>query len=214
LTRLSFGPFTLDLEMRLLLREADREPVHLSPKAYDLLCVLIETRPRAVGKSELHGRLWPSTFVSEATLTSVVAELREALGDRGRHARFIRTVHAFGYAFSGQVNEAGAVAARIEHWVVCNGREIGLCEGDHVIGRDADVTVAVATSTASRRHALIRIRGPEATLDDLGSKNGTFVDERPVNAPTPLVDGSRILVGTCELTFRSLVGRASTETAG
>ena len=97
----SFGPFTLDNESRQLLSGEALQPVHLSPKAYELLRVLVDTRPRAVAKRELHERLWPSTFVSEATLASLVAELRDALGERGREAHFIRTVHGFGYAFSG-----------------------------------------------------------------------------------------------------------------
>ena len=76
----SFGPFTLDQERRQLLVGEDAQPVHLSPKAYGLLSVLADARPRAVAKSELHQQLWPSTFVSEATLASLVAELRVALG--------------------------------------------------------------------------------------------------------------------------------------
>ena len=67
---MSFDPFLLDAERRLLLRGPEQQPVHLSPKAYELLCVLVETRPRAIAKSELHERLWPSTFVSEATLAT------------------------------------------------------------------------------------------------------------------------------------------------
>ena len=108
LRSVSFGPFTLDTETRQLLRGADREPVHLSPKGFELLCALVETRPRAVAKGELHERLWPSTFVSEATLASLVAEVRDALDERGREARFIRTVHGFGYAFSGSAEESAA----------------------------------------------------------------------------------------------------------
>jgi DNA-binding winged helix-turn-helix (wHTH) protein len=83
----SFGPFTLDHESRQLLSGDDLQPVHLSPKAYELLHLLVDTRPRALAKSEIHERLWPSTFVSEATLASLVTELREALGERGREPR-------------------------------------------------------------------------------------------------------------------------------
>ena len=75
LRQVSFGPFTLDVETRQLLRDRERVPVHLSPKAYDLLCVLIEARPKAIAKADLHERLWTSTFVSDATLASVVGVL-------------------------------------------------------------------------------------------------------------------------------------------
>src|SRR5436309_4054140 len=88
--RICFGPFTLDAETRQLTQGSDQHPVHLSPKAYELLAFLIDVRPRAIAKGELHERLWPSTFVSDATLASVVGELRQALGERGRHARFLR----------------------------------------------------------------------------------------------------------------------------
>jgi DNA-binding winged helix-turn-helix (wHTH) protein len=121
----------------------------LTPKAYELLCVLVEMRPRAIPKSELHERLWPSTFVSEATLASLVAELREALGEQGRHGRFIRTVHGFGYAFSGLARENGAPdPERVAAWIVYEGRENSLEEGEHVIGRDVGVAVALGSSTS------------------------------------------------------------------
>jgi DNA-binding winged helix-turn-helix (wHTH) protein len=90
--QLSFGPFTLDADARQLVHGSDRRHVHLSPKAFDLLTLLAEARPRAISKQELRDRLWPSTFVSEATLASVVAEVRDALGERGREGRYVRTV--------------------------------------------------------------------------------------------------------------------------
>jgi DNA-binding winged helix-turn-helix (wHTH) protein len=210
----SFAPFVLDAETRRLLRGPAQEPVHLSPKAYELLWVLVEMRPRAIAKSELHERLWPSTFVSEATLASLVAELRDALGERGREARFIRTVHGFGYAFSADAHEnTFPELRRLANWIVYDGRETSLQEGDHVLGRDADVAVPLVSSTVSRKHARITIKGMTATLEDLGSKNGTFVRGQAVTSPTPLVDGDRIRIGDCELIFRSLATPGSTETA-
>ena len=211
--RVSFGPFTLDAETRLLLRGSGLQPVHLSPKAYELLCALVDTRPRAVAKSELHERLWPSTFVSEATLASLVAELREALGQRGSETRFIRTVHGFGYAFAAEVRDVEAPRlVRTANWVVFNGREQALEDGEHMIGRDEDVAVTLNSPTVSRRHAKIVIAGEVATLDDLGSKNGTYVRGQRVSSRVALVDGDRIRIGAFEITFRSLSGEGSTET--
>jgi DNA-binding winged helix-turn-helix (wHTH) protein len=208
-----FGPFSLDTETRQLLRGPDRDPVHLSPKAYELLCVLVETRPRAVAKGELHERLWPSTFVSEATLASLVAELRDALGERGREARFVRTVHGFGYAFSSATKELKASNAEsFASWIICNGREQPLGDGEHLIGRDPDVAVPLSSPTVSRHHAKIVIAGAVAALEDLGSKNGTYLRGRAVMSPVQLADGDRIRIGAFELTFRTLIGTGSTET--
>ena len=213
LKRLSFDPFTLDVETRQLLRGSAAEAVHLSPKAFDLLCVLVDSRPRAIAKKELHERLWPSTYVSEATLSSLINELRAALGERGREARFIRTVHGFGYSFIATATEAGAAApSRSACWVVVGGREQLLGEGEHVLGRDASAAVTLNSSSVSRRHARIIISGEVATLEDLGSKNGTCVGDQLVSAPTKLSDGDRIRVGTFELTFRTNVAPGSTET--
>jgi len=213
LKRLSFDPFTLDAETRQLLHGPDDQPVHLSPKAYDLLCVLVETRPRAIAKSELHERLWPSTFVSDATLASLVAELREALGEKGHTARFIRTVHGFGYAFSGLAREhAAPEVKRVANWIVYNGRETSLDEGEHLLGRDAESAVPLSSSTVSRHHARITVNGQIAILEDLGSKNGTYLRGQVVTAPMRLADGDQIRIGAFELTFRSLEAPGSTAT--
>jgi DNA-binding winged helix-turn-helix (wHTH) protein len=210
--QVAFGPFTLDLDTRELLRGPDRQRVHLSPKAYELLCVLVEDRPKAIAKADLHERLWPATFVSEATLASLIAELREALGERGREARYIRTVHGFGYAFAHEARDvAHAEIGRIASWIVCNGQEQPLGEGEHVIGR-ADAAVCLNSPTVSRRHARIVIARDVATLEDLDSKNGTYVRGQRIMSPVALADGDRIRIGAFELTFRSLSGAESTET--
>ena len=213
LRQVSFGPFTLDVETRQLLRDPECVPVHLSPKAYDLLCVLVEARPKAIAKADLHERLWPSTFVSDATLASVVAELRDVLGERGRQARFIRTVHGFGYAFAAAARETKEPAITpIAHWIVCNGREKALSDGVHVIGRDADVAIPLTSPTVSRRHAKIVIAGAVATLEDVGSKNGTYVRGQVLTSPLQLADGDQIKIGAFQLTFRTAGSGAPTAT--
>jgi DNA-binding winged helix-turn-helix (wHTH) protein len=103
-----FGSFTLDLDTRQLTR--DRQVIHLSPKAFQLLATLTLERPKVLSKSELQQRLWPDTFVAEANLSNLVAEIRKALGDSGRSPSWIRTVHGLGYAFCG---ETIAVLARV-----------------------------------------------------------------------------------------------------
>lgn len=98
-----FGGFTLDESRRQLFKGA--EAVHLSPKAFQLLSILVAERPRAVSKKDLQDRLWPDTFVTEGNLSSAVAELRSALGDDRRESRFIRTLYGFGYSFAATIDQ-------------------------------------------------------------------------------------------------------------
>ena len=97
--RIRFGPFTLDLESRQLTNAG--EDIHLEPKAFELLSALVLERPKALSKGDLQERLWPGTFVAEANLSNLVAEIRAALGDPARAPKFVRTAHGFGYAFCG-----------------------------------------------------------------------------------------------------------------
>ena len=98
--RIRFGPFTLDLESRQLTRAG--EEIHLEPKAFELLSALVLERPKVLSKADLQERLWPGTFVAEANLSNLVAEIRAALGDPARAPKFVRTAHGFGYAFCGE----------------------------------------------------------------------------------------------------------------
>ena len=95
--RWTFGDFVLNLDTHELVRAGT--PVPLSPKAFQLLDILVENHPKALSKTELQARLWPGTYVVEKNLTNLVSEIRAALGDDPVHPRFIRTVHRFGYAF-------------------------------------------------------------------------------------------------------------------
>jgi len=74
-----FGEYALDDSRRELLHRG--APVHLTPKAYALLQLLLERRPAAVSKAEIHDRIWPGTFVSEVNLATLVFEIRAAVGD-------------------------------------------------------------------------------------------------------------------------------------
>src|SRR5690349_11401261 len=96
--RMCFDDFLLDLGTRQLLFRGQAR--HVSPKAFELLRLLVSSRPNAISKSDLQAHLWPNVFVSEANLPMLVGELRTVLGDDPQSARFIRTVPRFGYAFS------------------------------------------------------------------------------------------------------------------
>src|SRR6476659_5697285 len=136
--RVAFGRFTFDSDTRELLAGGSR--VHLSPKAFDLLRLLLERRPTVVSKSELHERIWPEAFVTDANVSVLVAEIRQVLGDDSREAVFIRTVHRVGYAFSGAASAqpSPAVDARATRcWLVWNDQPLSLAAGESVVGRDA-----------------------------------------------------------------------------
>lgn len=204
--RINFGEFTLDPESREFFR--DGQAVHISPKAFLLLEVLLERRPAAVPKTALKERLWPSSYVSEASLASLVAELRSALGDDARDPRFIRTVHTYGYAFCGTVEGSPAAPARpasgAEHVcrLVWRDREVTLAEGENLLGRDREAVVWIDSATVSRRHARIVVTDGEAVIEDLRSRNGTSVRGEKIQGPVRLADGDRIRLGAATMTFR------------
>ena len=215
--RVRFSEFVLDVRTRELLHGDDQ--VALSPKAFQLLEILVLNRPKALSKSELQNRLWPDTFVVEKNLANLVSEIREGLDDDAAHPRFIRTVPRFGYAFLEVSNESGHDRPRAQHTnrdarvrLVWSGGRVALDDGEHVLGRDPDLELFLDSPTVSRRHAIVRISGTEATIEDLGSKNGTFIEEHPCDAPTPLADGNVIRVGSVTLRVRLVRALGSTMT--
>ena len=203
--RVRFDRFTFDSETRQLLDDA--QPVRLSPKAFRVLEVLIANEPRALGKQERYESIWPDTFVDEANLAGLVNEVRAALGDAARQPRFIRTVHGFGYAFCGETIDESPAAAH----VIFRGRDFPLREGENILGRDPTADVRIDDSTVSRRHASITIAG-DATLRDLDSKNGTFVDGVRIAEPHVLADGATFVLGDASVTFRRSSAMRSTVT--
>ena len=197
-----FGPFTLDPHARQLLRGT--EQIHLSPKAFDLLTALLHARPNVLSKDTLQKQLWPDTFVAEANLSNLVAEIRQAVDDSAREPRFIRTVHRFGYAFcgdatmvAGESRESGAVKC----WVEWGLKRFPLSVGEHVIGRDPETEIRLESATVSRRHARIVVSNDGAVLEDFGSKNGTYHNDTRVTEPVPLRNGDHIRLGSLRLLF-------------
>jgi DNA-binding winged helix-turn-helix (wHTH) protein len=210
-----FGSFTLDSGSRALLR--DGRPVALSPKAFKLLQVLLESRPRAIPKAELHQRLWPDTVVSEVNLPTLIAEIRAAIGDGARAPEFIRTVYGYGYAFFGTVialSRDGTPTAGIDQIfrLLWGQREIALLEGENVLGRGSDSLVWIDAQSVSRRHARLMVAPGLATLEDLGSKNGTFVNGIRLTAPIALRDGDELRIGNVPMTLKIHAKPGSTET--
>jgi DNA-binding winged helix-turn-helix (wHTH) protein len=211
--RISFADLTLDGKTRQLWR--GQEELHLEPKAFELLELLLEQRPAAVSKREIQERLWPDTFVSDASLTGLVAQIRQALGDDPKRPRFVRTVYGFGYAFSGEATAAASAGADRKgpaHWIVWEGRSMPLLPGENVVGRAGGTGVQIDAPGISRRHAHILLADGTATLEDLGSKNGTYLNGRRLNAPALLHDGDVFRLGRHTLVYRASRPDGSTET--
>jgi DNA-binding winged helix-turn-helix (wHTH) protein len=210
-----FGDCRLDTASRQLFRKADA--VALSPKAFELLKLLVEERPRAMSKDELLERVWPGVFVSPASLARVVNEIRRGVGDRAKPGRTIRTVYAFGYAFAADAVEDGlagaprATATAAGCWLAGRGREFALTEGAHFLGREPGLAIRLDSPKVSRRHARLVVRNGRATLEDLDSKNGTFVRGLRISTPVTLAHGDAIRIGGFTLTFGVSAGLPPTE---
>ena len=212
--KIRFGTFTFDLDTRQLTQGGGE--IRLSPKAFELLATLVLDRPKVLSKAVLLKRLWPETFVEEANLSNLVAEIREALGDQARAPLYVRTAHGFGYAFCGDATRLSdsreAALDRPSCWLEWDRRRFPLSLGEHVIGRDPDVEVRLDAPTVSRRHARIVVTAEGAVLEDFGSKNGTFRGGEAVSAPVQLADGDAIHIGSLLVTYHVRALLMSTDT--
>jgi DNA-binding winged helix-turn-helix (wHTH) protein len=197
-----FGRFEFDLVTRRVRREG--EDIHLAPRVFELLVALLDGAPRVVTKRELHARLWPGGAVADATLVALVKQLRAALGDHDREAPLIRTVNRVGYALEAPVmHDDTPTPAGAARWLAIGQRRLPLVTGENVIGRDETANIRLEHPVVSRRHARIVVSDTEAVIEDLGSKNGTFVDGQPVpGGAVRLRDGIQLAFGTVVVTYR------------
>jgi len=170
----------------------------------------VAERPRAVRKADLRTRLWPETYVSNTALAQLVTELRKAIGDEARQGRWIRTVFGYGYAFAGEAESdtdaveagpAGPDAPAPARWLLWRRQVLTLADGENVVGRGREAQVRIPASEVSRRHARIVVGAGEVTIEDLESRNGTFVRGHPVKQATPLADGDEVAFGPELTTF-------------
>jgi hypothetical protein len=170
-----------------------------------------------MSREELHQQLWPSTFVLETNLAGLIAEIRRALEDTAEKPTFVRTMHRFGYRFIGAVSEADesvdSAGPTLKCWLVWETKQVPLVEGENIIGRGTDASVWIDAQGVSRHHARIVVRRGEATLEDLGSKNGTYVGPDRVTIPRRLTDGDQVRLGSVVITFRVPQLPGPTETA-
>lgn len=206
-----FAGLIFDSARREITRE-NGQPLHLTPKAFDLLAFLIEEAPRVVHKSEIHERLWPGTFVTDATLVGLVKEVRRSLQDHDASSPIIRTSHGVGYAFCAEIRKSPAPRATHEHWIVGPAGRMPLREGETLIGRDPGSGIWLDVAGVSRCHARIIVHAEKAEIEDLGSKNGTLLREEPVATRMLLHDRDNIRIGPVRVTYRFCESGISTET--
>jgi DNA-binding winged helix-turn-helix (wHTH) protein len=211
-----FGEFVFDGGTRQLRCGADTR--RLGPKAFALLELLLSQRPNVVARERIRDRLWPGTFVSESTLATVVAEVRAALEDDVKEPRFLRTVHRVGYAFCGAATDAATPRAgrgrAVAYRLVLRDREVMLRPGENVIGRVEDGAVWLDSPAVSRRHARVVVEEGRVLLEDLGSKNGTFLRGQRIASAVPLADGDEFTVGRVPMTLRAVHPDEDTRTDG
>jgi DNA-binding winged helix-turn-helix (wHTH) protein len=210
--RLRFGSWLVDTDRRLLTH--DDAPVSLSPKAFDLLVVLARHDEKAFSKAELHEILWPDTFVSDGSLTILVAEIRDVLKDDAEQPQFIRTVRRFGYGFCAPVTiqNASPLPSRSAGggWVIWGNRSIAVGPTESVLGRSLDADIRFDVPGVSRRHARIVVDGEHVAVEDLGSQNGTYLRGERITGRATLADGDEVRLGPVTIVFRQVSADGST----
>jgi hypothetical protein len=158
----------------------------------------------------------------------LIGEIRKALTDSAQTPRYVRTVHKVGYAFCGDAVEAPALAEATagkspalrsggtgsRYWLTWNERTFALSPGENAIGRNPECAIWVDAAGVSRLHANLRLDAGSgaASIEDLGSTNGTFVNEARVESAVALRDGDIVHLGTVPLTFRAWLPERSRST--
>ena len=207
------SPIVVDVGARLVRREGIE--LQLAPKAFELLVILVNNRPNAVPHDQLHAALWPGVHVSETSLAALVTQLRKALDDRSEDGRVIRTLHRVGYAFVGDGIVTGhPPAVGGPRWrVIWHGESIDVPAGESVIGRDRGCAVRIDADSVSRHHARLNVTAGEVSIEDLGSKNGTWVAGERISGTAPLTDGMSFRLGSETVRFELSIDEGPTKTA-
>lgn len=208
--RLRFAECVLDPEARELRLRG--EPARLSPRAFQLLTLLVDRRPRPLTQQQLRDALWPDTSVGYTSLAQVVAEVRRAIGDSAEAGRLVRTVPRVGYAFVAPVVEERARRPRGVGVLVTSESEYLVPEGETLVGRGTECGIRLPSSRVSRVHARVRTEGERVLVEDAGSKNGTWVNRERLQGPALLEDGDEVLFGTFRAVFQRSGASGSTRT--
>lgn len=208
MTRYRFAGCSFDPSRREFLREGQQ--VRLSPRAFEALHLLLRQYPKAVSKEDLYATLWPDAFVELTNLNNVIAEIRSAVGDTTKS--IVTTKHRFGYVVGQSVfidhDETARPPSRFT--LAIGGKTVVLLEGENLVGRTDDAVVLIDLPSISRRHAVIRVAANRAEVEDLHSKNGTFIGENRVNDMRELRDRDTICFGRVCGVFRAIPLRGTT----
>lgn len=188
----------------------DGRELRLRPRAMDVLVHLAAAAGALASKQELIEAVWRCEHVSDHALTQVIAELRKAFGDSARSPAFIENIPRRGYRLVAAVTPVAAPAPGPQEAVLpfklqsADG-EHPLGQGSHVIGRSGDADIPIDRTEVSRCHARIVVHGTTATIEDLGSKNGTYLNGARLERPTVLANGDEIWIGRSVARFRFLI---------
>jgi DNA-binding winged helix-turn-helix (wHTH) protein len=206
-----FGPFLYDPVSHGLLREGVE--ISLTHKSRELLLLFLNNPGRLLTRNEIVERIWPDVAITDDALRFQIGELRKAFGAEGE---LIRTIRREGYRWEAPVHgeahrhvrpagpEPQTRRPEPRHRLILDSREVQLLEGENVIGRDPDAVLWIDHSSVSRRHATILIASGRATLEDLKSKNGTFLNDDRVLRRTVLTDGDQVRIGPETIVFRTM----------
>jgi DNA-binding winged helix-turn-helix (wHTH) protein len=211
MSTLRFGDFELNRAAYALRRSGS--PVKLEKMPMEVLILLVEHHGGLVPRGQIEALWGPDVFVEhDAAINTAVRKIRQALADDADHPRFVETVIGKGYRFMAPVEHLAEArdAATVRCRVTRGRQEFALDAGENLLGRDPDTQVYVDHASVSRRHARISI-ADRATIEDLGSRNGTYLDGHRLDAPAQLQSGAVIGLGPITLTFLILPEPASTK---
>ncbi len=202
LRRFQVGSWIVDVESGVL--SQGETSVRVRPKVMDLLVTLAERPGKLASKEFLIARVWPDVVVSDTSLSVLVVELRKILGDAPKSPRFIETIPRRGYRLIAPVSRIEA--GRMTHFALASAEDrVLLHEGENLIGRDPEAGVRIDSNFVSRHHSLIVVTGGSATIEDLDSKNGTFLNGRRLEEALPLSHGDRITLGRLAKRYRFVI---------
>jgi DNA-binding winged helix-turn-helix (wHTH) protein len=191
--------------------------VHLRPKLMDLLVHLARHAGAVIAKDDIIAGVWDKEFMAESVLTRSITELRQALGDSADEPRYIETIAKRGYRVIASVERLAAASPSSGQpsvfRLVMGERVIALQDGENNIGRDPASAVRIDSIDVSRRHARIVVASGRAVLEDLGSRNGTYLRGERLEAASELANGDEIGIGAVLLVFRVVGIPGTTATA-
>jgi DNA-binding winged helix-turn-helix (wHTH) protein len=230
-----FGQYRLDAAGTALFNGTTLVP--LTPKALKVLLTLVERAGAVVDKETLLQEVWADTFVEEGIVAHNISTLRHVLRN-GRDSVTIQTLPKRGYRLVGDVRlescddaevlaspvtaianaaaldapAAGPAATDLQRWLIAGDRQIPLRDGAQTVGRDRSADIRLDSLSVSRCHARLTVAGAEITVEDLGSKNGTWLRRARLTGPTRLEDGDDVRFGTVTVILRNLLAPGATDT--